>query len=148
MVASSNKRSGRVGQMAEGKRECTTVLYVYSGQWGMAEGRGKKEAREMKIEGWIERQGGEGKRKSIKSSNMNCALKWLLKSHQESKWEVKCSGEPGCWLLCVLQQRWLNYGANLCSTLTAEQSAWLSYSTHIFIPVLFRIVFLFCVWSI
>lgn len=75
MIASSNKQSGRAGEMAEGKRECATVLYVYLGQWGMADGRGEKEARQIKIEGWIERQRGEGKRKSIKSSNMNCALK-------------------------------------------------------------------------
>lgn len=75
MVASSDEQSGKVGEMAEGKRGCATVLYVYLSQWGMADGREEKEARQMKIEGWKERQRGEGKRKSIKSSNMNCVLK-------------------------------------------------------------------------
>ena len=75
----------------------------------------------MKSEGWKERQRGQEKGKSIKSSNMNCTLKWLLKSHQESKWEVKCSGQPGHRLLCVLQQHWLNHWANLCLMLAAKR---------------------------
>lgn len=75
MVASSNEQSGKMEEMAGGERECATVLYVYLGQWGMADGRGEKEVRQMKIEGWKERHRGEGKRKSIKSSNMNCVLK-------------------------------------------------------------------------
>lgn len=89
------------------------------------------------------RQRGEGKGKSIKSSNMNCALKWLLKSHQESKWEVKCSGEHGRRLPCVLQQHWLYYSANFCSTLTAKQctlQGCLCSHIKIFIPMAFMFV--------
>ena len=99
----------------------------------------------MKRERWKEGRRGEGKGKSIKSSNMNCAVKWLLKSHQESNWEVKCSGEPGRRHLCVLQQHWVNQWANFCSTRTEKPGTLqrhLCSHRKIFIPMIFMFVFL------
>ena len=142
MVSSSNEQ--RAGEMAEGKREYATVGALES--IGNGRGRGKKEAREMKRERWKEGHRGEGKGKSIKSSNMNCTVKWLLKSHQESDWEVKCSGEPGRRHLCVLQQHWVNRRANFCSTSTEKPGTLqrhLCSHRKTFIPMMFMFVFLF-----
>lgn len=64
LAASGNER--RVGGAAEGKRKLTTAGAFKSRRDDNVAGQ-----RELKREGWTERQREEGGEKSIKSSNMN-----------------------------------------------------------------------------
>lgn len=105
LVSSSNQqRAGEmeIRQKGVSNSQCTWVNREW--QTGGVERGLRREAEER-----------GKKKKSIKSSNMNCALKWLLKSHQGSDWEVKCSGERGM-------------PTSMCPSTTLAQS--LDFHTH------------------